>query len=218
MLMLKALPEPTLLLRPIPAFLQAALLQKILEGLLDDTAMQRFDALAGKRFLFCTFDKVVNLGMVVASDSIRVCHKPAWEADVTISGDLAALASLCLGLEDPDSLFFSRRLLLTGDTASGLLFKNVLANLDFDLHDALRSRFGIQVAGGMWRLAQLSVTGVERLDADMDRMRSTIIGHLRLTPTSQAQSLRADIARLNSQQEAIQRSLAKLEKRLVHRA
>ena len=46
------------------------------------------------------------------------------------SSDLLALASRA---EDPDTLFFQRRLALEGDTAIGLRVKNLLDALDFDL-------------------------------------------------------------------------------------
>ncbi len=218
MLMLKVLPEPTLFLRPVPAFVQASLLQKLLENLLDKKAMRRFDALADKRFRFRTFDGVVSLGMTLAAGSIRIYSKPAWDADVIISGDLPALVALCFGLEDPDSLFFSRRLLLTGDTASGLMFKNVLANLDFDLHDMLRHRFGARMADGIWQLAQQVITGVERLDTDMAGMISGIIQRLHLTTADQLKSLRTEVSTIGGQYDAMQHRLTKLEKRLARRA
>jgi len=91
MLKLATLPEPTLFLRPVPAFLQARLLQNILEQILNAEAMQRFAELSGKHFLFRTFDDVVHLGMTFTDDSIRVQENPAWDADVTISGNLPAL-------------------------------------------------------------------------------------------------------------------------------
>ena len=218
MLKLGILPEPTLLLRPVPAFLQAGLLQRILEKMLDEEAMQRFAELSGKRFLFRTFDDVVRLGMTFTAGSIRVQANPAWNADVTISGNLPALIALCFSLEDADSLFFSRCLLLTGDTASGLLFKNVLANLDFDLHEVLRNRFGARMADALWRMAGQAIAGIQRVDGDLERVRARITKSLHLSTTDQAQSLRSDMAALTGQYDAMQHRLAKLEKRLTRRA
>jgi len=218
MLKLATLPEPTLLLRPVPAFLQAGLLQNILEQMLDEEAMHRFAELSGKHFLFRTFDDVVRLGMTFTDDSIRIQAKPEWEADVTISGNLPALIALCFSLEDADSLFFSRCLLLTGDTASGLLFKNVLANLDFDLHAALQNKLGAKTADALWRMAGQAIAGVERADGDATRTRAWLTKSLHLSTTDQTQSLRTDMDTLTGQYDAMQHRLAKLEKRLARRA
>ncbi len=217
MLKLATLPEPTLFLRPVPAFLQARLLQNILEQILNAEAMQRFAELSGKHFLFRTFDDVVHLGMTFTDDSIRVQENPAWDADVTISGNLPALIALCFSLEDPDSLFFSRCLLLTGDTASGLLFKNILANLDFDLHTVLKNRFGARMADMLWRMASRAIADIERADDKIGRVRTSITHSLRLFTTEQAQSLQTDVKMLAGQQDAMQHRLAKLEQRLARR-
>jgi predicted lipid carrier protein YhbT len=50
--------------------------------------------------------------------------------DLTIGATLADLALLARREEDPDTLFFQRRLQLEGDTELGLLFKNTLDALD----------------------------------------------------------------------------------------
>jgi predicted lipid carrier protein YhbT len=46
--------------------------------------------------------------------------------DVTVRASLADYAALVLGREDPDTLFFTRRLVIEGDTALGLAVKNAL--------------------------------------------------------------------------------------------
>jgi predicted lipid carrier protein YhbT len=50
--------------------------------------------------------------------------------DVTITADSDALWSLLTGREDADMLFFSRRLVMTGDTEFGLLIRNTLDAID----------------------------------------------------------------------------------------
>ncbi|MCC6535385.1 MAG: SCP2 sterol-binding domain-containing protein [Burkholderiales bacterium] len=51
-------------------------------------------------------------------------------ADVTISASLHDFGLLATRKEDPDSLFFARRLLIEGDTELGLTVKNALDALD----------------------------------------------------------------------------------------
>jgi O2-independent ubiquinone biosynthesis accessory factor UbiT len=46
--------------------------------------------------------------------------------DVVVRAGLRDYLALALRREDPDSLFFSRRLVIEGDTALGLIVKNAL--------------------------------------------------------------------------------------------
>lgn len=52
------------------------------------------------------------------------------QADVTIAADAYDFGLLALRKEDPDTLFFARRLTMQGDTELGLLVKNMLDRLD----------------------------------------------------------------------------------------
>lgn len=54
---------------------------------------------------------------------------PFGAADVTIRAGLRDYLALALRREDPDSLFFARRLVIEGDTALGLIVKNALDSL-----------------------------------------------------------------------------------------
>ncbi len=70
-----------------------------------------------------------------------------WRADRFIAGAARGTPDLAIGAaahdllllarrqEDPDTLFFSRRLLLEGDTELGLLVKNTLDALDASAFD-----------------------------------------------------------------------------------
>jgi len=59
-------------------------------------------------------------------------------ADVTIGACVHDFALLALRREDPDTLFFARRLTIEGDTEAGLTVKNMLAA--FDATEAFVSR------------------------------------------------------------------------------
>ncbi|MGE5666592.1 MAG: ubiquinone anaerobic biosynthesis accessory factor UbiT [Betaproteobacteria bacterium] len=68
-------------------------------------------------------------------------------ADVTIGACLHDFARLALRREDPDTLFFARRLTIEGDTETGLIVKNMLDAADasslvaaFEAAEALVSR------------------------------------------------------------------------------
>jgi predicted lipid carrier protein YhbT len=48
--------------------------------------------------------------------------------EMTISASLRDFIALALGEEDADTLFFSRKLLMEGDTTLGVLVKNTLSS------------------------------------------------------------------------------------------
>jgi predicted lipid carrier protein YhbT len=63
-------------------------------------------------------------------------------ADVVMRGALYDFLVLASGEEDPDTLFFQRRLRIEGDTALGLQVKNLLDSLDFGIHELPESARG----------------------------------------------------------------------------
>lgn len=52
-------------------------------------------------------------------------------ADLTIRSTLGGFLALALRREDPDTLFFTRRLVMTGETELGLIVKNLLDSIDW---------------------------------------------------------------------------------------
>lgn len=56
----------------------------------------------------------------------------ASAADVTFTATAEDYARLALRLEDPDALFFNRRLLIEGDTDLGLRVKNMLDGVELE--------------------------------------------------------------------------------------
>ncbi len=69
---------------------------------------------------------------------------PAMQPDLTIAANVHDFYLLIQRKEDPDTLFFSRRLSMEGDTELGLLVKNTLDSMDlsmFALGDIRPARF-----------------------------------------------------------------------------
>ena len=62
-----------------------------------------------------------------------VATQNTGEADLTISASAYDFALLARRQEDPDTLFFSRRLSMEGDTELGLLVKNTLDAIEMPL-------------------------------------------------------------------------------------
>ena len=67
-------------------------------------------------------------------------HAPGATPDLAIAASLHDLWLLARREEDPDSLFFRRRLVLEGDTELGLLFKNAIDAFDLGAFDLFLRR------------------------------------------------------------------------------
>jgi predicted lipid carrier protein YhbT len=67
--------------------------------------------------------------------------------DVTIRAKPSDYLSLALRREDPDTLFFTRRLVMEGDTDLGLVVKNALDAVDWDALPAPLARLSAKLAG-----------------------------------------------------------------------
>ncbi len=53
--------------------------------------------------------------------------------DLTVSASAQDFVLLASRREDPDTLFFSRRLIMEGDTELGVMLKNTIDSLDWDI-------------------------------------------------------------------------------------
>lgn len=87
------------------------------------------EPLIGKRFAIRVLDAGLHLRFAYSARGFR----PIFDADkpdLTISAKSRDFISLLTREEDPDTLFFSRRLLMEGDTDLGLLVKNTLDGVE----------------------------------------------------------------------------------------
>jgi len=131
------LPEFTLpapfaaLMRPLPRWPLAAALARALDfGVGRVVSAEAIAPLEGR----CVRLTVRDLGVdvTVACRGGRFHPAPQGVApDVAIGATLRDYAALALRAEDPDTLFFARRLRVTGDTELGLVVKNLLDGIDF---------------------------------------------------------------------------------------
>jgi predicted lipid carrier protein YhbT len=86
--------------------------------------------LAGRRVRLRVTD--AGLAAQVRYDGRRFWPESAHgKADVTVSATARDFALLAARREDPDTLFFSRRLVMGGDTDLGLTVKNTLDAVDW---------------------------------------------------------------------------------------
>jgi predicted lipid carrier protein YhbT len=85
---------------------------------------------AGRRFCVQVRDLGLKLYFTVHGNGFRALHD--GPADVTFTATAQDFARLALRLEDPDTLFFNRRLLIEGDTDLGLRVKNMLDAVELE--------------------------------------------------------------------------------------
>ena len=119
------------LLKAGAPLVQPLLLAVLRRALNDSGLAAETELLAGR----CLAVEVTDLGIrwrFTAGPSGLAAAPPGMPADATISGSSGAFLLLASRQEDPDTLFFRRRLGISGDTALGLAVKNLLDALEPD--------------------------------------------------------------------------------------
>jgi predicted lipid carrier protein YhbT len=86
--------------------------------------------LAGRRFEVRILDAGMSLRFAADDRGFKVDHS-SDEADLRFSANAADFARMMLREEDPDTLFFNRKLMIEGDTELGLIVKNLLDSVDW---------------------------------------------------------------------------------------
>lgn len=135
------LPHPLLLpLRFIPDAVHTELFARVFNHLLRGQPLAaRLPEIDGKSVCIHIRDAATELHFRIGQGRLR--PSAPGRADVRISGNVEDFWQLATRREDPDTLFFSRRLCIEGDTATGLHVKNLLDALDYDweahFHDVL---------------------------------------------------------------------------------
>lgn len=153
------LPDPlTLWLRAIPDRAHTGALAAILTHLLRGQPLRaRLGELAGKRVRLAVTDAGATLDFEITPRGLR----PAGGAEphVRIRGRVEDFLALALRREDPDTLFFNRRLALEGETEAGLHVKNLLDALEYDVEAHVRDVLGETPARLALRLMRASPLG-----------------------------------------------------------
>lgn len=85
--------------------------------------------LYGKQVCIRIKDAGVSLHFTLSPSGL-IARRASSQADLTISASAQDFLLLALRKEDPDTLFFSRRLVMEGDTELGLLVKNTLDGME----------------------------------------------------------------------------------------
>lgn len=131
--LLRLLPPPRRLaplLKVVPPAVQARLLEramaKVLAGPLAGDALE---FMAGRRLGIEVSDLGLRWVVELQGERLLVVDAPA---EATVRGTATDLLLLAGRLEDADTLFFQRRLVLTGDVELGLTARNLLDRLPWE--------------------------------------------------------------------------------------
>ncbi|MEO5342738.1 MAG: SCP2 sterol-binding domain-containing protein [Gammaproteobacteria bacterium SHHR-1] len=125
------LPRPlSLPLRLMPGGLHSRLLARMLNHTLaQQLADAELDMMQGRTLQVSIQDAGIDYRLTLEDGRMQISHNPP---DVILSGHLHDFLLLLTRREDPDTLFFQRRLSIQGDTGLGLSIKNFLDSLDWD--------------------------------------------------------------------------------------
>lgn len=123
---------PLLPLRLAPSRLTGSLLESLLKhSLRAQQADGELDFLQGRRLRIRILDAKLDWLITHEQDRWHVLNR-RLAANATISSTLRDLILLASRREDPDTLFFQRRLLIEGDVEFGLQAKNLLDSLEWE--------------------------------------------------------------------------------------
>ena len=89
------------------------------------------NALENKLFRVRVLDTGGEACYTYRNGLFRPVFRPEREPDLAFTANLSAYLQLLARQEDPDTLFFSRELEITGDTELGLIVKNMLDAVDW---------------------------------------------------------------------------------------
>lgn len=118
-------------LRLLPDALHARLIARAFNhAMRGQSFVKRLAQLHGKRVCLRITDADCSLHWRIDHGRLRAADAGAF--DVRISGGSLDFLRLATRAEDPDTLFFSRRLAIEGDTQTGLHIKNLLDALEYD--------------------------------------------------------------------------------------
>jgi O2-independent ubiquinone biosynthesis accessory factor UbiT len=149
-------------LRTIPNAVHERVLSAMINHLLRGQPLaDELAPLEGKRIRLSVSDTGSEITFAVRGRRLRPGQHGAEDHwDVRIRGALEDFWRLATRMEDPDTLFFHRRLDLEGETEAGLYVKNLLDSMEFDWEAHVRAVLGRYAGDAM--IAVVRKAGLDR--------------------------------------------------------
>lgn len=117
----------------LPQFVQKSALLEGMKAVFKESLEDGdFEFLEGKWLKIEVKDMQLSWYVSYQGEKLIVADHPV-EQDVAFSGNLNDLVLIAGRKEDPDTLFFQRRLSIEGDTELGLEIKNLMDSVDMEL-------------------------------------------------------------------------------------
>ena len=150
-------PHPLLLpLHLIPDVVHAELFARVFNHLLRGQLLaKRLREINGKSVCIHIRDAASELHFRIEHGRLRPATPE--HTDVRISGKVEDYWQLATRREDPDTLFFSRRLCIEGDTETGVHVKNLLDALDYDWEAHFRDVLGDTLGAAAFAFFQRTI-------------------------------------------------------------
>ena len=119
-------------LRFVPSWVQGAGLGLFLAHVLENHPgfKERLGEIDDNYFLFEATDIGQKFYLYIKDNNITVKIHHKEEPDVVMKGEFSVLVGLLMSTVDPDNVFFSRKLQISGNTATALCFKNILDSME----------------------------------------------------------------------------------------
>jgi predicted lipid carrier protein YhbT len=123
------------------------------------------------------------------------------EVAATIHGPLELLLALAEGKVDGDALFFTRRLVIEGDTEVVVALRNAIDGAGIDLIDDISAELG-PLARPFRSVASVTLGLIGRVQSDLDTLRAAVIAPA--VKTSDAQDAR--LAQLEAEMKQLRKA------------
>jgi len=118
-------------LRVLPDSVHSMVVARVCNFLMRGQGLEsRLGEMEGKSLSIHITDVPIDLCFTIRGG--RLHQSSVENRDARISGRLASFWLLATSAEDPDTLFFDRRLAIEGDTETGLYIKNMLDAIEFN--------------------------------------------------------------------------------------
>ena len=124
----------------VPFKVQEKVLKELLERVLSEAIEDGDLEFLAQKWLKVEVTDLKLTWFLSFEDEQLIISENIESHDVSFSGNLNELILIAGKKEDPDTLFFQRRLLIQGDTELGLEVKNLLDNIDFSTFPPLLNK------------------------------------------------------------------------------
>lgn len=143
--------------RHVPFAVQRLVIEKAMARIFAEPVTEgEFDCLQGRWLRLEVTDLALTWNVTRTEKGLKLDQYAP--ADLCIRGNWREFLLLASRQEDPDTLFFRRRLIIEGDTELGLQIKNLMDSLDPD-----------QLPPRLWQLVRWLGSGAVPFDPDQGR-------------------------------------------------